>query len=87
MKRFFEKITLFILGVIALLGLNLKDSKAVHSSYLTQITPDTPLFLQHANDIFQNQDVLSWHYSHFSHRSHYSHESHFSHYSHYSSRW
>jgi hypothetical protein len=90
MKSLIKKVTLLAAGIIAFWGINLKDSKAFQSAKITQISSNTPLFLQHANDIFQDHSVMNWHYSHSSHGSHYSHGSHTSHYSHqshYSSRW
>ena len=85
MKSFFGKIALLVFGLIAFLGINIKDVKAFqHYSDISKISSTTPLFLQHANDISPDRSVSNGHESHYSHSSH---ESHSSHVSHYSSRW
>lgn len=47
---------------------------------IKKITENTPLVLQHADSVFDNDsDSITGHYSHSSHRSHGSHRSHYSH--------
>ena len=97
MKKIIKKIGTIALGGLALVGLNInghavvnpeqKDSSA-KNSIIKEITEQTPLFLYHADElIYDDGELLSWHYSHQSHSSHSSHVSHQSHQSHYSSRY
>ncbi len=90
MKKFLKKVSLFIGGVVAILGISTTGVDANISKQKTesihQVTENSPLYLEHAS-VFNSQlgnNVYAWHYSHYSHSSHYSHYSHYSHHSHYS---
>lgn len=81
MKKLLLRLTVPIVGVLAILGLNVKDVKAFAPAH-SPVFESTPLYLQDAGSLLANGGT-NWHSSHYSHSSH---ESHSSHYSHYSSR-
>lgn len=66
-----------------------KYVSAKNTDGISSIQSSSPIYLKHANEIFNNADssnMMAMHGSHGSHGSHYSHFSHESHASHYSSR-
>lgn len=84
MKSLIKSIALGIISAFAVLGININSSGASLQSSEVKIKENTPLYLEHASTIQQDQEknnLLAWHYSHASHASHASHESHYSHYS------
>jgi hypothetical protein len=88
MKRLGYRIYLFVLGLLAILGLNYNNALAVTNDNINS-SKSEPFYLVHANQLFSQSSSLNddsdWHTSHESHASHESHESHSSHESHYSS--
>ena len=87
MKKIIKKIISLVGGIALAVGVsspvvasqpNLKQDKET-----IQITESTPLYLQHAINLYSQADdgYLGWHTSHVSHSSHVSHRSHYSHYS------
>ena len=97
MKSILKKIGTITVGGLALVGLSVNGNAAVNpeqrgnsakNEIINDVTEQTPLFLYHADElIYDDGELLSWHYSHRSHSSHSSHSSHQSHQSHYSSRY
>ena len=91
MNKIIKKIGMIAIGGLALVGINLNSQAAVNTEFqnesskngiLNDVNEQTPLFLYHADElIYDNGELLSWHYSHRSHSSHSSHQSHQSHYS------
>ena len=88
MKKIIKKITSLVGGIALAVGVsspvvasqpNLKQDKET-----ILITESSPLYVQHAINLFSQDDedgYLRAHYSHSSHSSHVSHRSHYSHYS------
>lgn len=87
MKGIIKKISLGLLAVFSILGINVTSSKADIQKHVTAIKETSPLYLEHSSTLYQqtvqNGYPMGWVYDH---ESHYSHSSHESHYSHYSSR-
>jgi hypothetical protein len=86
MKKLLKKIVVFTGGLLVTIGFTVSNLPAnttqiSHTKSFQNITKSTPLFLEHANKLFLDENELSWHYSHSSHSSHVSHQSHYSHYS------
>jgi hypothetical protein len=86
MKKLLKKIVVFTAGLLATIGFTVSNLPAnttqiSHAKSFQNITKSTPLYLEHANKLFLDENELSWHYSHSSHSSHVSHQSHYSHYS------
>jgi hypothetical protein len=81
MKKITSKSWLFILGFLATIGLYPHNAKA--SIQPLQISSNSPLYLQHANNILSQTGTMICQDDggHFSHSSHESHSSHYSHYS------
>ena len=97
MKKLIGKINSVILGTLAVLGISTSGHAAINQSIddstsqndskiiINDINEQSPLYLYHADQIIYDEgELLTWHYSHQSHGSHQSHVSHQSHYSHYS---
>jgi hypothetical protein len=91
MKKIIKKITSLLGGLALAVGVSspvvASQPNLKQENETSLITESSPLYLQHAINIFSQDDesYLGWHYSHSSHSSHSSHVSHRSHYSHYSS--
>lgn len=87
MKKIFKKSIVIIGGLLATIGITVSNVPAHNTPVsptkeLQNITKSTPLYLEHASNLYLDENVLSWHYSHQSHESHWSHSSHQSHQSH-----
>jgi hypothetical protein len=78
MKKLIVKAGLLAGAVLAMLG---TTTPANADQGITQITEETPLYLNYIPAQASAGDVLGYHYSHASHGSHESHASHVSHYS------
>lgn len=96
MRNIFSKAVVFFTGILVSLGISIsgtdanvltdidKESTPKDKVFVNEVTEQTPLYLNHADQIFyQDGDLLAQHYSHYSHSSHHSHHSHHSHYSSY----
>jgi hypothetical protein len=90
MDRAIRKICILLASALAFVGISTSSVNAsIANNYgddsqikLKQIKSSDPLYLYHAEELsFENNTLISWHYSHQSHSSHYSHQSHSSHYS------
>ena len=94
MKKLISKINSVILGALAVFGIStsgyaainqfIDDSTSKNDSkiIINDINEQSPLYLYHADQIIYDEgQLLTWHYSHSSHQSHVSHQSHYSHYS------
>jgi hypothetical protein len=87
MKKIIKKITSLIGGLALAVGLSspaiTSQSEFKQNKETSRITESSPLYLQHAINLFSPADdgYLGWHTSHVSHSSHVSHRSHYSHYS------
>lgn len=94
MKRFLIKIGALTIGALSTFGLISPEVganvKGLNKNLDTRITKSninvqeqTPLYLYHAEELmYDNGELITWHYSHSSHSSHTSHTSHTSHSSH-----
>ncbi len=71
-----KKLYALIISTAVLFGAS--SASANLENEIKKITKDTPLVLQHADGVF-NDDSINGHYSHSSHSSHSSHRSHYSH--------
>ncbi len=71
-----NKLYAFIISAFVLFGAS--SVNATVENEIMKITKDTPLVLQHADSVFDNDSIMG-HYSHSSHVSHGSHRSHYSH--------
>ena len=77
-----RKLYAFIISTAVLFGAS--TASASTENEIKKITENTPLVLQHADSVFDNDSgSIKWHYSHSSHVSHVSHVSHRSHWSSY----
>jgi PBP1b-binding outer membrane lipoprotein LpoB len=79
-----RKLYAFIISAALLFGAssvnaNASSVNANLENEIKKITENTPLVLQHADGVFDN-DSIKWHTSHRSHGSHRSHRSHWSSY-------
>ena len=70
-----RKLYAFIISTAVLFGAS--TASASTENEIKKITENTPLVLQHADGVFDN-DSIKWHTSHRSHGSHRSHRSHWS---------
>lgn len=65
----------FIISTAVFFGASVANANIENE--IKKITENTPLVLQHADSVFDNDsDSITAHYSHSSHRSHRSHFSH-----------
>ena len=83
-----KKLYAFIISTAVLFGastaIGASTTSASTENEIKKITENTPLVLQHADSVFDNDSgSIKWHYSHSSHVSHVSHVSHRSHWSSY----
>jgi hypothetical protein len=85
MKSLLKRITLGLVTIVSVFGINIVSSNASIRSDELKIRENTPLYLEHASSIISqsqgNNNLVALHSSHYSHGSHGSHESHVSHYS------
>jgi len=89
MKNFVKKVSVGIISILSVLGININIGKAAIPKHLMEIKANSPLYLEHGSNIFQQNiidktQMVTEHYSHMSHYSHSSHHSHYSHSSHHS---
>ena len=76
-----RKLYALIISAAVLFGASAANANIENE--IKKITENTPLVLQHADSVFDNDsDSITGHYSHSSHGSHGSHGSHRSHWSH-----
>ena len=76
-----KKLIAFIISSIVILGFSTSSPAKTNlelENEIKKITENTPLVLQHADSVFDNDSIMR-HYSHGSHGSHRSHGSHGSH--------
>jgi len=86
MKKLLKKLWIISVGLLVGAGVISSDADANytpqeqnHKKQIVSITEETPLYLYHADQlIYDDNTLISWHYSHSSHSSHTSHTSHYS---------
>ena len=81
-----RRLLTILVSTILLLGASIplpiiKSVNAKQMEGISNIKNSTPIFLQHSNSIFNQNDNLKQVADHYSHSSHESHASHASHYS------
>lgn len=79
MKKLLVKAGLFVTSAVAML-VGASPAQADRLG-ITEVSENSPLYLDHATAASVDGDMISYHYSHQSHQSHGSHQSHRSHYS------
>ncbi len=81
MKRFVLSLGVLVGSLLSFGGIT-TSSQAATNAGISQITENSPLYLDQApSQGTQGGAIENYHYSHSSHESHYSHSSHRSHYS------